>query len=361
MSGRLGIRGAEWPQIVAIALAVAIPTALAPVYAVLAAGLLLILAAVVFNAGALLALMVAAFPWDDMLGFPTETVSIIKILGALLMIGYVLRALSRDEDVRLPVTLPALIAFVMLVLLSLMLSGDVESGLSKTLRYLLFGAFTFLFIQLVRSRAELVTILRVLVALVDVRVAVRARPLHHGQRRTRLRADRRGQRLRLRARLRAAVRDLPDVARQARAGALGAVLGGAGPGLVRDALARRARRRRRGRAVGGRDPADALRRRARRHDRRGRDAAAGVHALAAADRRAARGQERRGAGQRRLARGLLVGRGADGRRSPDPRRRAGTLRDREQATTSSTTRSTSTGPSCTTPTSRCSPRAACRR
>src|SRR6478736_3530165 len=164
MSGRLGIRGAEWPQIVAIALAVAIPTALAPVYAVLAAGLLLILAAVVFNAGALLALMVAAFPWDDMLGFPTETVSIIKILGALLMIGYVLRALSRDEDVRLPVTLPALIAFVMLVLLSLMLSGDVESGLSKTLRYLLFGAFTFLFIQLVRSRAELVTILRVLVA-----------------------------------------------------------------------------------------------------------------------------------------------------------------------------------------------------
>jgi putative inorganic carbon (hco3(-)) transporter len=163
MGGRLGIRGAEWPPIVLIALAVALPTALAPLYAIAATGLLLVLGAVVFNAGALLALMVAAFPWDDMLGFPTETVSIIKILGALLMIGYFLRALSRDEDVRLPSTLPALVAFVMLVLLSLMLSGDVESGLSKTLRYLLFGAFTFLFIQLVRSRAELVTILRVLV------------------------------------------------------------------------------------------------------------------------------------------------------------------------------------------------------
>jgi O-antigen ligase len=163
MGGRLGIRGAEWPPIVLIALAVAVPTALAPVYAVAATGLLLVLAAVVFNAGALLALMVAAFPWDDMLGFPTETVSIIKILGALLMIGYFLRALSRDEDVRLPSTLPALVAFVMLVLLSLMLSGDVESGLSKTLRYLLFGAFTFLFVQLVRSRAELLTILRVLI------------------------------------------------------------------------------------------------------------------------------------------------------------------------------------------------------
>jgi O-antigen ligase len=163
MGERLGIRGAEWPPIVLIALAVALPTALAPVYAIAATGLLLVLGAVVFNAGALLALMVAAFPWDDMLGFPTETVSIIKILGALLMIGYFLRALSRDEDVRLPSTLPALVAFVMLVLLSLMLSGDVESGLSKTLRYLLFGAFTFLFVQLVRSRAELVTILRVLV------------------------------------------------------------------------------------------------------------------------------------------------------------------------------------------------------
>jgi putative inorganic carbon (HCO3(-)) transporter len=163
MGGRLGIRGAEWPPIVLIALAVAVPTALAPVYAVAATGLLLVLGAVVFNAGALLALMVAAFPWDDMLGFPTETVSIIKILGALLMIGYFLRALSRDEDVRLPSTLPALVAFVMLVLLSLLLSGDVESGLSKTLRYLLFGAFTFLFVQLVRSRAELLTILRVLV------------------------------------------------------------------------------------------------------------------------------------------------------------------------------------------------------
>jgi O-antigen ligase len=163
VGGRLGIRGAEWPPIVLIALAVALPTALAPVYAIAATGLLLVLGAVVFNAGALLALMVAAFPWDDMLGFPTETVSIIKILGALLMIGYFLRALSRDEDVRLPSTLPALVAFVMLVLLSLMLSGDVESGLSKTLRYLLFGAFTFLFVQLVRSRAELVTILRVLV------------------------------------------------------------------------------------------------------------------------------------------------------------------------------------------------------
>ena len=163
MTSRVGIRGAEWPWIILIAVTVAVPTALAPLYAVAAAATAFVLGFVVFNAGGLLLLLLAAFPWDDMLGFPTETVSISKLLGALLLIGYFLRAISRDEDVRLPATLPALIAFVMLVLLSLMVSGDVASGLTKTLRYLLFGAFTFLFVQLVRSRTELIVALRVLV------------------------------------------------------------------------------------------------------------------------------------------------------------------------------------------------------
>ena len=103
MSGRVGIRGAEWPLIVLIALAVAIPTALAPVLRARSRRRCCSSSAPSSSTPARCwLLMVAAFPWDDMLGFPTETVSIIKILGALLMIGYVLRALSRDEDVRLP-------------------------------------------------------------------------------------------------------------------------------------------------------------------------------------------------------------------------------------------------------------------
>lgn len=157
------LRVAEIPAIVLIALAVAIPTALAPLYTLAAVLVAVVLGLVVFNAGGLLVLLVAAFPWDDMLGIPTETVSIVKILGALLLVGYFLRALARDEDVRLPSTLPALVAFTMLVLLSLMLSGDVDSGLNKTLRYLLFAAFTFLVVQLVRTRGELLVLLRVLV------------------------------------------------------------------------------------------------------------------------------------------------------------------------------------------------------
>ena len=83
----------------------------------------MVLGLVVFNAPALLILLIAAFPWDDMLGYPTETVSVVKLLGALLLVGYALRALARDEEARLPPTLPALVAFTMLILLSLMLFG----------------------------------------------------------------------------------------------------------------------------------------------------------------------------------------------------------------------------------------------
>jgi putative inorganic carbon (HCO3(-)) transporter len=160
---RVAIRAGEWPLILLVAAAVAVPTAFAPVLALAATATLIVLGFVVFNAGALLLLMVAAFPWDDMLGFPTATISMIKLLGALLMIGYVLRSLARDEEMRLPPTLPSLVIFTMLVLLSLMASGDVGAGLSKTLRYLLFAAFSFLVVQLIRSRPQIVALLRVLV------------------------------------------------------------------------------------------------------------------------------------------------------------------------------------------------------
>src|SRR3954452_994710 len=163
MNPRGRIRPAEWAPILLLSLAVAVPTALQPTYAMAGPSLLVALGCVVFTAGGLLALLIAAFPWDDMLGNPTQTVSVVKILGALLLIGYFLRALSRDEDLRLPPTVVALVVFTMLILLSLLLSGDLETGLNKTLRYLLFAAFSFLLVQIVRTRGELLLMLRVLV------------------------------------------------------------------------------------------------------------------------------------------------------------------------------------------------------
>src|SRR3954465_11077037 len=128
MNPRVRIRPAEWAPILLLSLAVAVPTALQPTSATAGAAVLVVLGCVVFNAAGLLALLIAAFPWDDMLGIPTQTVSISKILGAVLLVGYRLRPLAPAEDIRLPWTLVPLTAFVMLVLLSLMLSGDVASG-----------------------------------------------------------------------------------------------------------------------------------------------------------------------------------------------------------------------------------------
>jgi putative inorganic carbon (HCO3(-)) transporter len=145
-----------------MAAVIATVTALSPLAAVITAALIALLGLIAFNAGALLLVLVAAFPWDDALAVPSETVSLIKILGALLIVGYLFRALARDETIRLPPTLSAVMAFMILVLLSLLVSEDPAEGVSQALRYLLFGAFFFVLVQLVRTRSEAHMLLRVL-------------------------------------------------------------------------------------------------------------------------------------------------------------------------------------------------------
>ena len=110
----------------------------------------------------LLALLVAAFPWDDALAYPTKTVSVIKLLGALVAAGYLAHAVARRDELRLPWTVFAVTAFVIVMLVSLVLSGDPGSGLNRALRYVLFGGFFFLVVQLVRSRSRIVWLFRVL-------------------------------------------------------------------------------------------------------------------------------------------------------------------------------------------------------
>ena len=114
-------------------------------------------------AGVLLLVLVAAFPWDDALAFPSEKVSVIKLLGVVLGAAYLLRALTRGAELRLPWTVAAAGGFVALMLLSLLVSGDAAAGVNRALRYLLFAGFVFLFVQLVRTRGQVVLVLRVLV------------------------------------------------------------------------------------------------------------------------------------------------------------------------------------------------------
>lgn len=158
------VREGLGPAVLAALLAavVAVASVYAPLLALGAAAGLAVLALVVADARILLLLLVAAFPWDDALPYPTETVSVIKLLGALLLVGYLLRALGRAEPVLLPPTLLPIVLFTILMLFSLLLSEDIATGLSKTLRYLLFATFFFLFCQLVRTRGMLLWVLRVL-------------------------------------------------------------------------------------------------------------------------------------------------------------------------------------------------------
>ncbi len=147
----------------ALALAVGATSALEPLLTLAAAAGLALLAAVVFRPGALLLLLVAAFPWDGLLAFPSETVSAIKLLGALLLAGYLLRAAANDDRLRFPSNLAAVLVFAIVTLVSLAASADPGEGVNKSLRYLLFATFLFVLVQLLRSHKQIMAVVRVLV------------------------------------------------------------------------------------------------------------------------------------------------------------------------------------------------------
>jgi putative inorganic carbon (HCO3(-)) transporter len=161
MTHRLGGAWLAVPAAV-LAAAVAVASAFAPLLALAAVGGALMLALVFANATALLFVLVAAFPWDDALAFPTETVSVVKILGALVLVGYLIRLFAVEEPISLPAPLGWLAALTVWVLLATLLSPDIGESLAKTLRYLLFASFFFLYVQLVRTRAAVTASLRVL-------------------------------------------------------------------------------------------------------------------------------------------------------------------------------------------------------
>jgi putative inorganic carbon (HCO3(-)) transporter len=142
-----------------LALPLGFATAKAPVLAAVGLAAVLMLALVLAWAEAVLLVLVAILPWEEMLQFPSEAVSLVKVVGLLLMAAYVLRALSQHEQLRLPGTLTAVLVFGLFVGLSLMLSTDPADGVIKTLRYALFITFFFLVVQLVRDRAMVIRVL----------------------------------------------------------------------------------------------------------------------------------------------------------------------------------------------------------
>jgi putative inorganic carbon (hco3(-)) transporter len=156
--------GGRWAVLAALALpaGLALAAAVAPLIALAGLGVVLLLFMVLARAEAVLLLLVAALPWEDLLAYPSRTISAVKILGLLLACAWLLRTLARRDALRLPSTLAPVLIFGLLVGVSLIFSPDPVEGVDKVLRYGLFITFFFLAVQLTGSRETVWRFLRVL-------------------------------------------------------------------------------------------------------------------------------------------------------------------------------------------------------
>ena len=109
----------------------------------------------------LLVALVATFPWDDALDVPSPTISVVKLTGAALVGAYALTT-ARRAPLRLPPLLLPVGLFVAAATASLLVSGDIGTGLPKLGRYVLYGSFVFLVVQIVTTRVQLIVLARVL-------------------------------------------------------------------------------------------------------------------------------------------------------------------------------------------------------
>jgi O-antigen ligase len=112
---------------------------------------------------ALLLLLVAALPWEGALAYPSDAVSLVKLLGALLLVAWLWQVAAGAQRVVFSGSLLPVGLFACSIALSLALSPDAGDGMVKTLRYALYIVFFFLVTQLAQDRAQVQRILRVFV------------------------------------------------------------------------------------------------------------------------------------------------------------------------------------------------------
>jgi len=154
-------RGVAIPA-AAMSAVLAFAAARSPFLALAAAGALLLLLFMFVWAEAVLLVLLAALPWENLLQYPSETVSAVKLLGLLLFSAWAFRVLQPGHSLRLPSTTVPVIGLALVVGVSFIVSPEPSVGTGKILRYALFIAFFFLAVQLVTSRASMKRVLRVL-------------------------------------------------------------------------------------------------------------------------------------------------------------------------------------------------------
>jgi putative inorganic carbon (HCO3(-)) transporter len=111
---------------------------------------------------AILLLLVATFSWDDALGYPTREVSVGKLLGVVLVVAY-LASRPHSRWVTVPKVFWILLAFICVLVVSLLRSGRLADGAVQSMRYVLFAVFYFLVVQLVTDRTRLMRLAAVFV------------------------------------------------------------------------------------------------------------------------------------------------------------------------------------------------------
>jgi putative inorganic carbon (hco3(-)) transporter len=108
----------------------------------------------------LLLTLVVAFPWRGLLKYPSEQLSIIKVLGALLVLAFVFSVLRGRVRLRGPAPVVAALVLGLLIALSVAFALDPGASMSKALRYGLFITFFILLVQLTPDRPAVIRIMR---------------------------------------------------------------------------------------------------------------------------------------------------------------------------------------------------------
>lgn len=163
----MGKRLLDWPGLLLPAALLAAPLAWLASWQPLAAlgviGAVTILLLVLTHAFGVLLILVAALPWEDALAYPSESVTVVKLLGVLLFAAWLLRTLANRRPLMLPGVLLPTALLGAAVYLSLIASPDASAGLLDALRYALYIVFFFLVVQLTETRADVDRIIRVFV------------------------------------------------------------------------------------------------------------------------------------------------------------------------------------------------------
>jgi|HubBroStandDraft_6_1064221.scaffolds.fasta_scaffold07178_4 putative inorganic carbon (HCO3(-)) transporter len=106
--------------------------------------------------------LIAILPWQGALKFPTEQLTIVKLVGGLLFVSVALLTLVKDRRLRLTPVIGWAVLLCTAVTLSLIANGVSNATVTETLRFWTLTLFVFLIVQLLDSREAFLRAIRVL-------------------------------------------------------------------------------------------------------------------------------------------------------------------------------------------------------